>query len=485
MRVPPSAPEVEKHVIGAMLCDENAAHDITAILSPDDFYLERHRILFRAISQILAARMTPDMITVPNQLKKTGHLAESGGEPYLFEIAVEVVSSANCRNHAKIVREKALLRRAIQAGTRLIEAAWSDGVDPKQAIETAAKDIFELETNFRERGEGLVDMATGLKRYVDKLRERAAGLEHRLFTGINAIDAIMRGLKYGHFYAMGARPGLGKSALALQTAVTCKKPTALFSLEMLIEEEYERMMALENAELNGEGLSTPAHIMAKQALLSEAIERLSGYPIWICDQSAVTVQTINSECRRMRRELGSLDYIIVDYLQLVKSVEKSSRRDLDVGGVSTDLKITAKELNVPLLAVCGLSRKPEERENKRPIASDFRDAGQIESDANGILLIYRESKYKSAAKNDPLIKDICELIIPKNRGGGDGVTLLNFNGPKTKFSDVESERQRYYWKFITGKSDATDGSEAAKHEEGKSKWKKKATPPAQAEATLF
>jgi replicative DNA helicase len=232
---------------------------------------------------------------------------------------------------------------------------------------------------------------------------------------------------------------------------------------MMIEEEILRLTGQLDPALNANGLATQAQVLAKEKALEAALFKIAKYPIEICDSSQVTIPFMLSECRRMKRRHGRLGMIIADYLQMIETSGKHSRRDLEVGDVSKGLKRIGNELGTAVLAVASLSRKCEERDNKRPIDIDLRDAGQIESDAHGLIFLYSEARYNAAAKEDDRVKNIVEVSISKNRGGDTGRTLLDYCGPRTSFSPVSTDDAKYYYDFISGKSfNGPSKAEAAK-----------------------
>jgi replicative DNA helicase len=373
-----------------------------------------------------------------------------------MEIGGNVVSSANIRQHAEIIKDKSTMRQVIRMATSILEDAYTDGEAPKAVIKRAEENIYRMGEAARGAMEGLLDMQGCISRTANRLNDLASGKPNRVRLGISAIDDIMRGLRFGSLNLLAARPGIGKSALALQAAVECKEPVALFSLEMMIEEEIERLMAHLDPSLNADGISTQALVLAKQEAIKAAFAKLSQYPIEICDSSKVTPAFILGECRRMKRRRGKLGMVIVDYLQMVKSASTQRNREAEVGGISGELKQIGNELVCPILAVASLSRKCEEREDKRPTDADLRDSGQLESDAHGIIFLYRHSKYNDRAKKDERIKNITEVKISKNRGGPTGQTLLDFKGSMSWFFPVAQSEQAYYQSFLSG-ADFQDG----------------------------
>jgi replicative DNA helicase len=442
-RVPPQAIEVEKHVLGAMLLDWGAAGAAVAMLTPDDFYLERHHIIFDAIAALFSKSTPADMFTVREHLTKAGRYSLAGGDDYLMEISAEVVSAANLEDHARIVKEKALYRRQIGVATGILERAYSASLPVQEAQDQAEAEILDI-------GEGQA-RAADLRPMRDVLREAARGWEDivngkpgGLLSRVQPVDDLLLGFRPGKLYILAARPGLGKSMLALQIAMQCQAPVAHFSMEMLAVEQAERMIS-QVSDLNSDSLVSRQTIIAKAEALKEAVESIRDLPIWWCDEAMVTTANILSQCRRMKKKIG-LGLVIVDYLQLVHSTQKFERRDLEVGAASKFLKAISMKLSVPVLAIASLSRKPEERTDKRPLLSDLRESGNIESDADGVTFLYRESDYNAQAKKD--FPDVTEIIQAKLRGGKKGRSIANFDGAHSKFYPLAQADVSAYLNFI-------------------------------------
>jgi replicative DNA helicase len=450
-RVPPQAIEVEKHIIGALFLDREAAEEAFKILKPEDFYLEKHEELFRSAHRLFTNRKEVDLISVCDDLKKNNRFDIAGGDSYLMEISSEVVSSANIGQHADIVRDKSLLRMVIQTATKILEGAYSEEIDAKDLVKQSGESLYKLEEAARGATHGLVDMRTAVIRASNHFQAVANGEIMRTRFGISAIDSVIQGFRKSSVNIVAARPGIGKSALLLQAAVSCGKPVPIFSMEMLIQEEIERMMAHIHPELNSNGVATQAQVVAHAALIAATLEKLSKYPIEICDETSPTIPYMRSEVRRMKRKYGELGFTLVDYLQMIKPVGKFERRDLAVASISEGLKEISHDSGAPVISAASLSRECEKRDNKRPVESDLRDAGQIESDAHCIIFLYKEAKYSLKAKKDVRVKDIIEVSAPKNRGGDVGRTLLDFKGAQSWFHPVSHDDQKYYHDFLRGK----------------------------------
>jgi replicative DNA helicase len=264
---------------------------------------------------------------------------------------------------------------------------------------------------------------------------------------IGPVDDLLLGFRPGKLYILAARPGLGKSMLALQIATQCGQQVANYSMEMLATEQVERMVSQE-CDLNSENLRSETVLLAKGKLLADVVVKLGKLPIWFCDESPITPAQILSQCRRLKKKSG-LGLIVVDYLQLIKGIGKFERRDLEVGSISKALKSISMKLEVPVLTIASLSRKPEERTDKRPLLSDLRESGDIESDADCVMFLYRESDYNNEAKK--LFPNVTELIVSKNRGGKKGRSILNFDGAHSKFYPLHQIDTTGYLNFLDPK----------------------------------
>jgi len=287
-------------------------------------------------------------------------------------------------------------------------------------------------------------MSMVIRQAAENWQAIADGRQGGILCDFKPLDEIFLGFRPGKLYVLAARPGLGKSMLALQIAKSIKLPVAHYSLEMLAVEQLERMMS-QVSEFNSESLQSPEVLRRKTAALMEAIEAVKKYPIWFCDEPPITPANILTQCRRMKKKKG-LGMIIADYLQLIKGVGKFERRDLEVGMVSSFLKGITMKLEVPILAIASLSRKNEDRTDKRPILSDLRESGSIESDADGVIFLYREADYNAKAKE--LFPNVTEIIVPKNRGGRTGRSLAIFDGAKSTFYPMEQQAAKAYMDFI-------------------------------------
>jgi replicative DNA helicase len=453
-RLPPQAVEVEKHVIGAALVDRDAQAQVVERLTEADFYLERHMAIFAALQAAQGRGERLDGMTLARALEASGRLAEAGGEAYLIEIMAEVVSSANLDLYLPILQEQAARRKLIAAATSALEWAY-DQAKPIRDVQNEAEAAILAAGETRGRASELKPMSMVLKAAVENWQAIAMGQPGGLLSNFKPLDDIFLGFRPGKLYILAARPGLGKSMLALQVAKQCGQPVAHYSLEMLATEQLERMIS-QVSDLNSESLQSKAVLEHKWKMLEEAIASVRKYPIWFCDEPPITPANILSQCRRMKKKKG-LGMIIADYLQLIKGIGKFERRDLEVGSVSSFLKGITMKLEVPILAIASLSRKNEDRTDKRPILSDLRESGSIESDADGVIFLYREADYNAKAREH--FANVTEIIVPKNRGGRTGRSLAYFDGAKSLFYPLDQQAAKAYMDFL-GQKGANDSAQA-------------------------
>lgn len=442
-RIPPQAIEFEKHVLGAALLDPEPQALVLERLTEADFYLERHAVIYGAIQAAHAKGAHLDLLGLSEALQASGRLEAAGGIPYLKEIADEVVSWANTDQHIATLHGHTARRRLIAAANQTLELAY-DQSQPLREVQDQAEAAILAAGEVKGRAAELKPMSMVMRSAIENWQAIARGRPGGLMTGFKPLDEIFLGFRPGKLYVLAARPGLGKSMLALQVAKQCGQPVAHYSLEMLDTEQLERMIS-QVSDLNSESLQSAAVLEAKWAMLEEAISTVRKYPIWFCDEPPITPANILSQCRRMKKKKG-LGLIVADYLQLIKGIGKFERRDLEVGSVSSFLKGITMKLEVPILAIASLSRKNEERTDKRPILSDLRESGSIESDADGVIFLYREADYNPKAKEH--FANVTEIIVPKNRGGRTGRALAVFDGAHSTFHPLEQSAARAYLEFI-------------------------------------
>jgi replicative DNA helicase len=429
--LPPHSVEGEQAVIGGLLISQNAFDAIADLITENDFYRTEHRIAFAAIAKLAEAAKPHDVITVHDALASVGTIEQAGGIAYLFELANKTASAANIRAYANVVRERALLRALIATGTQIADMGYAtNGRSAAELLDEAQAAVIALgDTGNHERD---THVAGVIQDYVAELDRRAScnGMVG-LATGFDGIDQRTNGLSTGALYILGGRPKMGKTSLAMNivehVAVTQDKPVLVFSMEMSRSELVDRMVAsiggipytlLRNGTVFNAGYGNQ---------VGSATKRIRSAPLYIDDRAALTIAQMRSAARRQHRKTP-LALIVVDYLQLARA--KAESRVLEVAAIGQGLKALAKELGLPVIALSQLSRKCDEQK-RRPVASDLRDSGSIEQDADGIFLIYRDEVYNDST----MMRGTAEIIIPALRNGEAGTEYLDANLAMCRFQN--------------------------------------------------
>jgi replicative DNA helicase len=433
-RVPPHNLDAEVSVIGSMLLDKNAIADVTELIGPEDFYRGAHRTMFEAIRDLYDRGEPVDAITIGDELSKRGKLEDIGGAVAIADILSRVPTSANAPHYARIVADQALRRRLIETGTQITRIGYDDTEGIDEAVDTAEQLVYKVAQ------QGRVSEFTPMKQLltegfaiIEKLHENNSAITG-LATGFTDFDELTSGLQPANLVILAARPAMGKSTLvtnmAVNVAVEQRKPVVLFSLEMSQMELVQRVLAAE-ARVDSDRLRTGRLQESDWPKLSQAMGRLAEAPLFIDDTAGINLMEIRSKCRRLKQAHG-LEMIIVDYLQLMQSHRRAENRVQEVSELSRGLKILAKELEVPVVALSQLSRRPEERTDRRPQLSDLRESGSIEQDADIVAFIYRDEVYNpdSAAKGE------AELIVSKHRSGPLKTIHLAFLGSTSRFANL-------------------------------------------------
>jgi replicative DNA helicase len=434
-RVPPHDLEAEKSVLSALLLDPRAFHEVTAEVSPDDFYHPAHQVLLRSMLVLHDEHKPVDLITLSEYLNQQKTLDAIGGPVFLAEIADYEATAANVVHHARIVRDKAVKRRLIQVATEIVEAGYEETGDCGELLDFAESHIFDVsKAQSRTTFASLHDEMPPTFDYIDAIMNRQGDLTG-LPTGFRDVDQLTGGLQPGELVIVAARPGMGKTAFALNIARNAclehGRKAAVFSLEMTTRSLILRLLASE-ARIDFSSLRRgflPRH--AYQAL-TRAGDKLSQADIWIDDSGSATILEIKAKCRRLHAEHG-LDLVVVDYLQLASVDGRRDRKDLEIAEISKGLKALAKELDLPVIALSQLNRGPEQRDpdKRRPILGDLRESGAIEQDADVIAFIYRDVVYNRETAEP----DKAELIVAKQRNGPTDTVELHFDGRYALFQD--------------------------------------------------
>jgi replicative DNA helicase len=444
-RRPPWSEEAEQAVLGAMLLDADAVMRAAEHVDDTMFYREGHRRLFRAMLAITERGAAIDTVTLANELEKREELEAAGGREYLSYLLDAVPTVANVEYHARIVKEKALLRRLIEVSTEIVSDAFDGREDAAKLLDTAEERIFALGQSKDRKGFARIkELLWPAMEKLEKLAERESAITG-VPTGFHDLDNLTSGFQPADLVIIAARPSMGKTAFVLNiaqhAAITHKTPVAFFSLEMSKESLVQRMLASE-ALIDAQALRKGGRALDESMpRLAQAAGILSHAPIFIDDTPGIGLLEMRAKARRLKAE-HNLGMIIVDYLQLMSGPAASENRQQEVSQISRGLKALAKELGVPVLALSQLSRAPEQRtgdDKGRPQLSDLRESGAIEQDADVICFIFRQEVYaerdETGRLKDPTLEGKAEIIIGKQRNGPIGSVRLFFHKHYTRFDN--------------------------------------------------
>lgn len=434
-RMPPQNIEAEKSVLGAMLIKKEAIIEVQEMLQAADFYREAHKVAFEAMQNLMEREEAVDIVTLVEELRKSEMLERVGGIKFVTDLANTVPTAANVIYHAKIVKEKAELRRLIDAATEIAAAAYEDTDDVDHIMDEAEKKILAVAAGQTGGAfETMKEIVLRTYRRIDKLYESKGGLTG-ISTGFRDLDVITSGLQASDLVLVAARPAMGKTAFTLNIASHLGlhgKTVAFFSLEMSKEQLVQRMLCAEGG-IDSQHLRKGQLVDEEWDSLIVTADKLSKAKIFIDDTAGITVMDLRSKARRLKAEHG-LDAIFIDYLQLMQGrpSKNSDNRQQEISEISRSLKMLARELNVPVVALSQLSRSVESRQIKRPMLSDLRESGSLEQDADIVMFLYREDYYDK----DTEAKNITEVIIAKHRNGPVDTVKLFFQKEFTKFRDL-------------------------------------------------
>lgn len=433
-KIPPHSLEAEKSVLGSILLDKEALYEVLEVLNERDFYSEMHQEIYQSIVSLYRKNESADLLTVSEELKKRNTLEMVGGRSYIAMLSAMVPSTSNAVQYAKIISEKAILRRLINASSDIMGQAFLEKMDPESVLDHAEQAIFEIAQSRQKRDfEHLKDVLyTNLNR-IDEVAGLEGGLTG-LATGFIDLDKKTSGLQKSDLIIIAARPSMGKTAFALNiaqhAALKSEAKVLLFSLEMPKEQLGQRLLSME-ARVDMQKLKTGNLDRTDWDQIYEAIDKLSGADIYIDDTPGVSVLEIKNKSRRLKAEKG-LDLIIIDYLQLMSYEGRAESRQQEVTALSRYLKQLAREMECPVIVLSQLSRAPEQRSDHRPILSDLRESGSIEQDADIVMFLYRDEYYNP----DTDKPNICEVNIAKHRSGPTGDINVTWLGKYTRFVDA-------------------------------------------------
>jgi len=444
-KLPPQNIEAEQSILGGVLIENEAINRVMEILNGDDFYRDAHRKIFNAMISLSERDEPADLVTLTNELRNANQLESIGGASYLASLIDMVPTAANIEYYARIVKEKAVLRKLIQTSTEIITQSYQDRGDVESFLDEAERAIFQISENkvkpsFYPIKKIVKESFKTIERLYEK-KELITGVP----SGFKDLDQRTAGFQPSDLIIVAGRPSMGKTAFCLNfvqyAAIEKKIPTAIFSLEMSKEQLVIRMLCSE-AHVEGTRLRTGFLTESDWPKLTLAAGNLSDAPIYIDDTAALSALELRAKARRLNAEQG-LGMIVVDYLQLMKGKTKAESRQQEISDISRSLKALAKELNIPVIAVSQLSRRTEERQGMRPQLSDLRESGAIEQDADLIIFIYRDEVYNRSEDNPN--KGKAEVIIGKQRNGPIGKVELAFFDKFTTFKDLyRGEGENFY-----------------------------------------
>ena len=433
-RVPPHNLEAEESVLGACMLSREAIAAVLEIIGDGDFYRPANGEIFLAVLDLFGKGEPVDAVTLADELKRRGTLEDLGGKAYLHTLLQTVPSPGSASHYADIVRDHALLRRLIEASQQISDIAYSVPEDIERAVDQSEDLVYQVAQR-RTTGDfqALKDLLTENMEMVEQLYERGSSITG-LPTGFTELDEITAGLQNSNLIIIAARPAMGKSSMAVSiaqyAAVAEQVPVVIFSLEMSKMELVQRLMCAE-ARVDSNRLRRGNLQDSDWPKLSHALGRLAEAPIYIDDTANVTIMEMRAKCRRLKAKHG-LGLVIVDYLQLMQPLKRTDNRVQEVADISRSLKILARELELPVIAVSQLSRNLEHRTDKRPVLADLRDSGALEQDADLVVFIYRDEVYNS----DTDQKGIAEIHVAKHRNGPTGKIDLAFLDHYTKFANL-------------------------------------------------
>jgi replicative DNA helicase len=443
-KLPPQHIEAEQCVLGAILLENDALLKALEVLQPTHFYRDAHRKIFEAILDLFERNEPIDLLTVSESLRKRSQLDEVGGSTYLATLLETVPTAANIRYHARMVREKAILRSLINVSTEVIAECYEHTEDVEELLDRAERMIFEIsEQRVNAAFANLKELLKDSIRYTEQLYER-----HGLITGIPSgfrdFDQLTAGLQPSDLIIIAARPGMGKTSYALNIARNVarrfqepQQSVAIFSLEMSKEQLALRMLCAE-AEIDSNNLRRGYIEKREWGRLVNAANDLSDLPIYIDDSPGLSALDIRAKARRLQAEHG-LGLIIIDYLQLLRGRGRIENRQQEISEISRSLKALAKELKIPVMACAQLSRAVEQRGDRIPQLADLRESGAIEQDADLIAFIYRDEVYNKETKD----KGIAKIIVGKQRNGPTGEIELQFSKEYARFKDLDRRREPF------------------------------------------
>ena len=410
-RIPPHSVESEQSILGSIILDKDAIITVAEIINPGDFYKEAHKIIYESMLSLNSSNEPIDLITLIEELRKEGHLDNVGGISYLTSLSTIVPTTSNVRYYANIVKEKSVMRQLIKASNEIINLGYDASTDVQEILDKAEKNIFDISQE--KSGDDIQPINLVLQDTFDMIERLCTEKSEvtGITTGFADLNKKINGLQRTDLILVAARPAMGKTAFSLNlvqnAALKGDASVAVFSLEMSKEQLVQRMLSAQsNVELSK--IKTGTLSESDWPRIIDAMAVLSEANIYIDDTPGIKISEIRSKCRKLKIEKG-LDFILIDYLQLMEGEGKNENRQQEIAKISRSLKILAKELNCPVVALSQLSRSPELRKDHRPILSDLRESGSIEQDADIVMFLYRDEYYHDDSEK----KNIGEVIVAK------------------------------------------------------------------------
>ena len=436
-RIPPHSVEAEQSVLGSILLDKEAMISVSETLVPEDFYKEAHRVIYECMLKLYNNQSEIDLITLADELRDQGYLDDIGGIAYITSLSTIVPTTSNIKYYINIVKEKSISRQLISAANDIINLGYDSSTKVEDVLENAEKKIFDISqerttNDFQPINQVLTETLSML----EKLYEEKSDVTG-LTTGFRDLNKKINGLQRSDLLLIAARPAMGKTAFALNlvqnAALKGDASVAVFSLEMSKEQLVQRMVAAQSS-VELKKIKTGTLAANDWPRITDGMAVLSGAKIHIDDTPGIKISELRSKCRKLKIEKG-LDLVLIDYLQLMEGEGHNESRQQEIAKISRSLKILAKELDCPVVALSQLSRAPEQRADHRPMLSDLRESGSIEQDADIVMFLYRDEYYNPDTER----KNIGEVIVAKNRHGETGTVELVWFGEIQKFADKMRE----------------------------------------------
>lgn len=437
-RIPPHSVEAEQSVLGSILLDKEAMISVSETLVPEDFYKEAHKVIYESMLKLYNSQSEIDLITLTDELRDQGYLDDIGGIAYITSLSTVVPTTSNIKYYVNIVKEKSISRQLISAANDIINLGYDGSAKVEDVLENAEKKIFDISqeraTNDFQPINQVISEALSMLEKLYEEKNDVTGLT----TGFRDLNKKINGLQRSDLLLIAARPAMGKTAFALNlvqnAALKGDASVAVFSLEMSKEQLVQRMIASQST-VELKKIKTGTLADNDWPRITDGMAILSGAKIHIDDTPGIKISELRSKCRKLKIEKG-LDLVLIDYLQLMEGEGQNESRQQEIAKISRSLKILAKELDCPVVALSQLSRAPEQRADHRPMLSDLRESGSIEQDADIVMFLYRDEYYNPDTEK----KNIGEVIVAKNRHGETGTVELVWFGGIQKFADKMIEQ---------------------------------------------